>query len=197
MGLFEEPLQLRGVEERGSENTLAALDQGSAPIRQPASIRYGAFTGATTSGVEQSFSRLEKHISSNKRCMKWERELDEAKLVLDHDSAQEGPICQAARQIWLQYFPQPRTTSSTTKRLDKGVKRKRCDQDQAGPAGSNQLEEQPTCRATSQLAEQPARSFQPCHVKPGSAGICGGNRSCVPPSSRGGGFSWRQFHLGS
>ena len=75
-------------------------------------IRYGAFTGATTSGVEQSFSRLEKHISSNKRCMKWERELDEAKLVLDHDSAQEGPICQAARQIWLQYSPQPRTTSS-------------------------------------------------------------------------------------
>lgn len=86
-------------------------------------IRYGAFSGATTSGVEQSFSRLEKHFPANKRKISWEHELDEAKLVLDHDSSQEELICKAAKLIWLQYFPPPRSIPAGA-RFDKGCKRK-------------------------------------------------------------------------
>lgn len=94
-------------------------------------IRYGAFNGATTSGVEQSFSRLEKHFPANKRKISWEHELDEAKLVLDHDSSQEEIICKAAKQIWLQYFP-PLRSIPTEARFDKGYKRKRSDQARQG-----------------------------------------------------------------
>lgn len=136
--LDHEPIALHAAKSQNLSNfdawktaVLRTRSRRSTQQRHPSDsllkvlIRYGAFTGATTSGVEQCFSRIDKHISSRKRGMSWEHELDEVKLILDHDSSQEGAICEAARRVWLLHFPAPRARgSAAVARIDKGCKRK-------------------------------------------------------------------------
>ena len=99
--------------------------------RHPASnlksilMRFGAFNGFTTSGVEQLFSKVSSHISPDRNHMSLETQVAEVKLLSDYSDRDEEEVCRDAQLIWKSKFGPPRLPCAT--RLDKGVKRKKQD----------------------------------------------------------------------
>eukprot|EP00969_Alexandrium_andersonii_P171917 7598872-Alexandrium_andersonii.AAC.1 len=97
----------------------------SADALVPVLLRYVAFRGATTSGVEQSFStqsQLLRPCRAN-HCTEW-LENDEFKIAADLSKDQYDNTIQAAQSIWRKYFGKPRTTKREKRRFDVGKKRK-------------------------------------------------------------------------
>ena len=87
-------------------------------------VRYGAFNGCTTSGVEQLFSRMAACQTSERLSASFETLLAETKIVADYDRCGGQTVCKLAASYWSSHFGPPR--SSAKDRLDTGVgKRKR------------------------------------------------------------------------
>ncbi|CAE7269121.1 unnamed protein product [Symbiodinium sp. CCMP2592] len=84
----------------------------------PVLIKYGCFCGLSTSGVEQSFSKLQRFQPKERKCMLPTTAEDEAFLMLLHDCSVHEWLSQRARQIWLDNFGKPRASCAT--RLDRG-----------------------------------------------------------------------------
>ena len=83
--------------------------------------RYGAWSGASTSGIEQLFSRLADHIPPDRQHMSSELYLAEAKLLADVTLEDSGDVLQIARKLWTLRSGPPRASCAT--RLDKGIPR--------------------------------------------------------------------------
>ena len=93
--------------------------------------RYAAWTGATTSGVEQFFSKMADHVPSDRNHLTDAHLLTEAKLLSDFrdkDTCQET-VCELASEIWKLTSGPPR--ASAKDRIDAGVPRKK-PQDRTG-----------------------------------------------------------------
>ena len=92
----------------------------------PILVRYGAFNGCTTSGVEQLFSRMAACQTSERLSLSFETLLAETKIVADYERCGADTVCKLAASYWAKHFEPPRR--SATERLDTGVgKRKRCE----------------------------------------------------------------------
>ena len=89
----------------------------------PVLIKYGCFCGLSTSGVEQSFSKLQRFQPKERRCMLPTTAEDEACLMLLHDSSVHEWLSQRGRQIWRDNFGKPRASCAT--RLDRGVPKRK------------------------------------------------------------------------
>ena len=59
---------------------------------------YAAWNGLTTSGVEQSFSKLQRHLTPQRDHMLLDTELDEAMLQLDQNLFSDSQLTERA---WL------------------------------------------------------------------------------------------------
>ena len=88
-------------------------------------MRYGAFQGCTTSGVEQSFARMIEHIDESRQCMSIPNQVYATKIVLDHARCGPTAVNRLAGKIWEEKYGPPRHRA--TARIDKGVKRARKD----------------------------------------------------------------------
>ncbi|CAE7323992.1 unnamed protein product [Symbiodinium sp. CCMP2592] len=86
----------------------------------PALILYGAFSGLSTSGVEQGFALLDRFQPAERRHMLESTCEDEAYLLLQGDIPEKS-CCERAQKIWMESFAAPRQSSN--KRFDKGVPR--------------------------------------------------------------------------
>ena len=88
-------------------------------------MRYVAYQGCCSSGVEQAFSKLQNQIAPARDHMTSENYLMEAKVVVDHDvcAAERQEVFGVAQEWWRRFFGRPRT--SCLDRLDAGVPRKR------------------------------------------------------------------------
>ena len=88
----------------------------------PVLIKYGAYSGATTSGVEQSFSVLQRFQPAERKHMLDATALDEACLMLlPDDPVLRARLCDRAVQIWADHLGAPRERSKV--RVDKGIRR--------------------------------------------------------------------------
>lgn len=103
--------------------------QGHVRLRHPLDelrtvlIRYGALNGCTTSGVEQLFSKVCKHVGPERDHMSIINDVAEARIISDYPSRDRTAVCQGAREQWAQLFGAPRLSASN--RLDTGVPRKK------------------------------------------------------------------------
>ena len=88
-------------------------------------LRYGAYNGATSSGVEQCFTIQNRACRPERNHMELPLELDELKLQTDHVPTDVPDILQSARILWTQRYGKPRTSVRAQPRLDKGTKRKK------------------------------------------------------------------------
>ena len=79
---------------------------------------FAAWNGLTSSGVEQNFSKLQRHVTPERDHMLLETELDEAILQLEQTLFTDLQLTQKAQQIWLKYFKPPR--SRAEERIDAG-----------------------------------------------------------------------------
>ena len=86
-------------------------------------IRYACWTGATTSGVEQSFSQAAQFLTPSRNHMAPENEFAEIKVMSDFQQTDKDAISDAARHVWAEWFGTPR--SSAADRIDTGVSRVR------------------------------------------------------------------------
>ncbi|CAE7657751.1 unnamed protein product [Symbiodinium sp. CCMP2592] len=87
--------------------------------------RYAAWTGATTSGVEQFFAKMADHVPSDRNHLTDAHLFTEAKLLSDfrdRDTCQET-VCELASEIWKLTSGPPR--ASAKDRIDAGVPRKK------------------------------------------------------------------------
>ena len=64
-----------------------------------ATVRYCTFA-ASTSGVEQTFSRFARIFGNQKLCMSQRRELNAMKLVMDTHEEEVDQVLDGAREIW-------------------------------------------------------------------------------------------------
>ena len=85
--------------------------------------RYGAWSGASTSGIEQLFSRVCDHVPADRACLTEEHLFYEVKVLADVTKANQKDICELAQMCWALISDAPR--KSSTSRIDKGVPRKR------------------------------------------------------------------------
>ena len=86
----------------------------------PVLIKYGAHSGATTSGVEQSFSLLQRYQPAERKHMLDGTALDEACLMLlPNDTVLHAQLCDRAVQIWADHLGAPRERCKA--RVDKGI----------------------------------------------------------------------------
>ena len=85
--------------------------------------RYGAWSGASTSGIEQLFSRVCDHVPADRACLTEEHFFYEVKVLADVTKANQKDICELAQMCWALISDAPR--KSSTSRIDKGVPRKR------------------------------------------------------------------------
>lgn len=87
--------------------------------------RYGAYNGATTSGVEQAFSLQQKLLDGRSGSLGLE--LDEMKIVVDCGStaSEVDDLARGAQEVWRKCFGNARKSAKVDSfRLDKGLKRK-------------------------------------------------------------------------
>ncbi|CAE7442349.1 unnamed protein product, partial [Symbiodinium necroappetens] len=89
----------------------------------PVLIKYGCFCGLSASGVEQSFSKLQRFQPKERKCMLPTTAEDEASLMLLHDCSVHQWLSQRGRQIWLDNFGKPRASCAT--RIDRGVPKRK------------------------------------------------------------------------
>ena len=82
---------------------------------------FAAWNGLTSSGVEQSFSKLQRHVTPERDHMLLETMLDEAMLQLNQDLFSDLEVTQKAQKVWLKYFNPPRTRKES--RIDSGCTR--------------------------------------------------------------------------
>ncbi len=87
-------------------------------------IRYGSFTGATTSGVEQSFSLQVRIMQPSRDTMNLQTELDETRLHKDLAPDDIPVVLRSAQRIWDMYFPRARRHHAQHIRIDTNRKRK-------------------------------------------------------------------------
>ena len=85
--------------------------------------RHGAWSGASTSGIEQLFSRVCDHFPADRACLTEEHLFYEVKVLADVTKADQKDICELAQMCWALISDAPR--KSSTSRIDKGVPRKR------------------------------------------------------------------------
>ena len=93
---------------------------------RPALIAYGNF-GASSSGVEQGFSKVNRMISKQQlgSCRSiLEKHL--TKIILDRRPDETEQVVQHARQVWMNTYGEHRT-GPVAGRMDKGIKRKQTD----------------------------------------------------------------------
>ena len=79
---------------------------------------FAAWNGLTSSGVEQNFAKLQRHVTPERDHMLLETELDEAILQLEQTLFTDLQLTQKAQQVWLKYFNPPR--SRVEERIDVG-----------------------------------------------------------------------------
>ena len=85
--------------------------------------RYGAWSGASTSGIEQLFSRVCDHVPPDRACLTEEHLFYEVKVLADVSQANQKDVCELAQMCWALISEAPR--QSCNSRIDKGVPRKR------------------------------------------------------------------------
>ena len=86
-------------------------------------MRFVAYHGCCTSGVEQSFSKLQNQFPPARDHMIMQNYLAEAKVVIDFNEYDKASVGKLAQQCWTKTFGTPR--ASCKRRLDTGVPRKR------------------------------------------------------------------------
>ena len=86
-------------------------------------MRYLAFHGCSTSGVEQNFSKLQNQITPARDHMDPATYLAEAKVVIDCSENDLKEVCKVAQDCWRKVHGPPR--NSCCNRLDAGIPRKR------------------------------------------------------------------------
>ncbi|CAE7707229.1 unnamed protein product [Symbiodinium sp. CCMP2592] len=109
--------------------TILRLERKQASVRRnhPTAVlrqvvqRYAAFSGLTTSGVEQGFSQIQRHCTPERNHMLLDTELDETVLQLPQTVFSDHEITRRAVDVWLKYFNPPRARPTTTQRIDAGV----------------------------------------------------------------------------
>ena len=87
-------------------------------------IRHSAWNGATTSGVEQLFSKAQQYLTPARNHLSEENEWAELKVMSDYqaqDSSSKDKILNTAREVWAERYGAPR--ASAQNRLDTGVPR--------------------------------------------------------------------------
>lgn len=113
----------------------AAIERGARAFGSPADLvfvlqRFACF-GASTSGIEQSFSLVQKILPACRLNAKVELDTESrliALLVEKQTLAQVEHLCEASSKIWLEVFPGSRRFRNHTRpRLDKGIARLRAD----------------------------------------------------------------------
>lgn len=91
-------------------------------------MRYGAFNGLTTSGVEQTFTVQDRVIDPQRQHCAINTEMDELELRIDNawtrDKSEVTKTCKSAMQFWSRFYGEVRESGKKAKRIDAGVKRK-------------------------------------------------------------------------
>ena len=95
--------------------------RGSSSCREMIRIAVAglALYGGSSSGVEQTFSKLYRQINPQQLGCGSDRESQLSKVLMDHDEAEEDEVITNARLVWSTYFGQPRKCH---KKKTKGVK---------------------------------------------------------------------------
>lgn len=86
-------------------------------------MRFVAYHGCCTSGVEQSFSKLQNQFPPARDHMIMQNYLAEAKVVIDFNEYDKASMGKMAQQCWAKTFGTPR--ASCKSRLDTGMPKKR------------------------------------------------------------------------
>lgn len=84
-------------------------------------VRYVAWQGCSTSGVEQFFSHGQHQIDSSRNHFTEGNEVCELKVMSDFRHRDATNVCTIARTVWTELFAAPRKSSAD--RLDAGVPR--------------------------------------------------------------------------
>ena len=64
--------------------------------------------GGSSSGAEQSFSKLFRQLNPQQLGCVADRESQLAKVLMDHAEGEEDEVIRHARVVWSTYFGQPR-----------------------------------------------------------------------------------------
>ena len=96
--------------------------EGSLSALLPVLIKHATY-GASTSGVEQTFSRFKRTFGEHRLGGNELTELDVMKLVFDRNPAEEQDVIRLAREHWVQEFGMARRTPAE-ERIDAGRPRK-------------------------------------------------------------------------
>lgn len=86
-------------------------------------VRYVAFHGCSTSGVEQNFSQLQRQVTPARDHMNADVYFAEAKVLIDSAEHDMKDICREAQSCWRELYGAPRKSCQC--RVDAGVPRKR------------------------------------------------------------------------
>ena len=84
----------------------------------PVLVRHGAFSGATTSGVEQFLAKLQANLTPDRSLTV--HFLQECKLISDMNNYDDEWLCQQARREWARRWSAPRKFA-TEPRIHKGI----------------------------------------------------------------------------
>ena len=122
---------------------------------------FGALDGATTSGVEQDFSRMVRIVSAERSLLSEENQGLELKFMLDFNPSLAGEIIPLARGVWLSRFGAPRKGSKC--RIDKGTKRPQKNDSEAAFLSKRRCLDAPVELLSNDAVRRQASDFLPAN----------------------------------